>query len=304
MKNLERRMATKHVEVREAAGGAKTISGYGAIFNSETVIGGMFRERILPGAFRTAIESADVLSLFNHDENIPLGRTTAGTLTISEDATGLRYDVTPPASRADVLESISRGDVTGSSFGFRVAEGGDSWTKPTKAGELQLRTISKFAELRDVGPVTFPAFEATTAEARSAALATRAAATGMTPEAAEEAAELIAYSAMRGMLASLAPMLAQVTIEVDALIADETDDATETPEEEDAEEGIEAARLSVISAVAQQMCGLLYGVQQLVYDCQREDEPEVDVIVSVGTYSAQDTTTHRARLELEAIEIG
>ena len=168
MKTLERRMATEKVEVRGADGAAKTISGYGAIFGRETVIGGMFREVIQPGAFRN-VTGQDVFSLFNHDENLPLGRTTAGTLTIAEDATGLRYDVTPPASRADVLESIQRGDVTGSSFGFRVAEGGDTWTRPTKASELALRTISEFSDLRDVGPVTFPAFEETTAEARSAA---------------------------------------------------------------------------------------------------------------------------------------
>lgn len=176
MKTLERRMATaQKVEVRGADGAAKTISGYGAIFNSETVIGGMFRETILPGAFRSIVAGpSDVLSLFNHDESLVLGRTTARTLAISEDATGLRYDVTPPASRQDVIDSVQRGDVTGSSFGFRVADGGETWTRPTKAGELALRTISQFSEIRDVGPVTFPAFEATTAEARSAAKASRA----------------------------------------------------------------------------------------------------------------------------------
>jgi len=197
MMNLERRMATEKVEVRGADGQPKTIGGYGAKFNSETVIGGMFREVILPGAFRK-VTGQDVFSLFNHNENLPLGRTTAGTLAISEDATGLRYDVTPPASRQDVIESVSRGDVTGSSFGFRVAAGGDSWTKPTKAGELALRTISEFSDLRDVGPVTFPAFEETTAEARSAAESMRAAmpADGDTPaDAADEAAMMAACQA-------------------------------------------------------------------------------------------------------------
>lgn len=168
MKNIERRMATEKVEVRSAEGAPTVIVGYGAVYGKETVIGGLFREVIMPGAFRK-VTGQDVFSLFNHDENIVLGRTKSATLAISEDATGLRYEVTPPASRQDIIESIQRGDITGSSFGFRVAEGGDTWTRPTKAGELALRTISEIADLRDVGPVTFPAFDETTAEARSAA---------------------------------------------------------------------------------------------------------------------------------------
>jgi HK97 family phage prohead protease len=167
MKSLERRIAAGKAEVRTV--GEKTqIVGYGASFNVEAVIGGNFRERILPGAFTGLIgPGADVRSLFNHDSNFLLGRSTAGTLVLSEDATGLRYEVTPPASRGDVLESVTRGDVTGSSFGFRVKR--DEWTKATRAGELPLRTIHEFAELVDVGPVTYPAYSEASAEARDTA---------------------------------------------------------------------------------------------------------------------------------------
>src|SRR4051812_4089104 len=168
--NVERRVATGKVETRAKADGPKTIGGYGALFNVETVIGDYFREQIAPGAFDDVLASADVRSLFNHDQNYVLGRSSAGTLKLTADDTGLAYEVTPPATRADVLESVDRGDVTGSSFVFRVAENGSVWTKPAEAGGLPLRTITKFAELLDVGPVTFPAYEDTTAEARSAAI--------------------------------------------------------------------------------------------------------------------------------------
>jgi HK97 family phage prohead protease len=220
MKNLERRMASGKVELRGAEGTPKTIVGYGAVFNQETVIraaGGVsFRELILPGAFRSVVAAGgDLFSLFNHDENFVLGRTLAGTLTIAEDATGLRYEATPPATRADVLESIQRGDVTGSSFGFLVADGGETWTRPAKAGDLALRTISAFEAVRDVGPVTFPAFDETTAEVRSAAaVATRAmAADGDTPaETAEEAACMAAcqtcMDACAACITACSPMLA------------------------------------------------------------------------------------------------
>lgn len=169
-KKKEGRMVSAKVEVRADAG-QKTIVGYGAVFNVETVIAGFFREKIMPGAFAGLLRS-DVRSLFNHDPNYVLGRTASGTLTISEDPVGLLYTVTPPQSRADVIESLERGDVTGSSFGFTVKR--DEWTRPSTAAELPLRTIWECEELLDVGPVTFPAYAETSSEARNAAKAAAA----------------------------------------------------------------------------------------------------------------------------------
>lgn len=166
-KKKEGRMVALKAEVR-AEEGRKTIVGYGAVFNVETVIAGYFREKIMPGAFAGLLRS-DVRSLYNHDPNYVLGRVASGTMTLTEDATGLLYSVTPPASRGDVVESLERGDVTGSSFGFTVKR--DEWTRPSTAGELPLRTIWEVEDLLDVGPVTFPAYVETSAEARNAAAA-------------------------------------------------------------------------------------------------------------------------------------
>ena len=168
---IEARMVHEPVTVRAAEGEPKTLEGYAAIFNRETVIGAYFRETIEAGAFRAAVKTGDVRALFNHDPNMVLGRTSAKTMRLEEDETGLRYVIDPPDTTLgrDVLVSVGRGDVTGSSFGFTVKR--DSWTRPSKAGELPLRTIHEIEWLRDVGPVTFPAYEETTVQARDAASA-------------------------------------------------------------------------------------------------------------------------------------
>ena len=86
----EKRAAT--IETR-ATDGAMVLRGYAALYNVETVIAGMFREEIAPGAFDEAVGRDDVRALFNHDPNYILGRTTAGNLRLSLDEVGLVYEI-------------------------------------------------------------------------------------------------------------------------------------------------------------------------------------------------------------------
>jgi len=119
-------------------------------------------ERMLPGAFDRAIrEKDDVRGLFNHDPNMILGRTTAGTMKLSLDHRGLLYDIDPPENQTGkfVTMAIERGDVTGSSFAFTV----DSQvlrTEQRNGREVLIREIES-VRLYDVSPVTYPAYEAT-----------------------------------------------------------------------------------------------------------------------------------------------
>lgn len=161
----ERRIVTQPIEVRKTGDQPSTLVGHAAVFNVEATIGGYFREQIAPGAFTTAIAEDDVRALFNHDPNYVLGRTTAGTLDLAEDKTGLRYEVAPPDTQwaRDLMVTVGRGDVNQSSFGFTVVR--EEWTTPENRAELPLRTILE-ARLSDVSPVTYPAYEQTTAEAR------------------------------------------------------------------------------------------------------------------------------------------
>lgn len=163
MSEIERRTITG-VEIRAADGQPTKIVGYAAVFNSlsEELYG--FREMVMPGAFDRALkERHDVRALVNHDENQILGRTKAGTLTLSVDAKGLKAEIEPPDTQAarDAVTSVKRGDLDGMSFAFRTLT--DAWR--TQDGE-QIRELLDL-ELVDVSVVAFPAYPATTVSARA-----------------------------------------------------------------------------------------------------------------------------------------
>lgn len=197
--DLERRGLHDAVVLRLQAA-KPTLSGYAARYNSETVIMGLWRERIARGAFASALDGTDdVRALFNHDPNKLLGRTSSGTLSLSDDEKGLRYDIDLPDTQdaRDVRELIKRGDVTGSSFGFRIVE--DEWDDtPTKRGQLPLLTIRK-VELFDVSPVTFPAYPQTSVSARAKGAAAQA--------------EIEAFLARQAALAVRERLIARIAIE-------------------------------------------------------------------------------------------
>lgn len=146
-------------------GGEIKVSGYAAVFGEETNIGGMFREVIAPGAFTDAIGRDDVVFLINHD-GLPLARTRSGTLTLTQDATGLRMETVLDGEDPDVksiVGKMKRGDLDKMSFAFLPDQGGQEWDD---SGDIPLRTIRK-ASLFDVSIVTTPAYDGTSIGLRS-----------------------------------------------------------------------------------------------------------------------------------------
>ena len=131
------------------------VVGHAAVFNSLSENLGGFRELIQANAFDDVLED-DVRALFNHDANLILARTKSGTLNLSVDDQGLRYEFDVPNTTAgrDLLVSLERGDVSQSSFGFTVAE--DNWDED-KEGRW-VRNITKVKRLYDVSPVVYPAY--------------------------------------------------------------------------------------------------------------------------------------------------
>ena len=157
---LEIRMISEApgLEVKEDENGRTVIRGYAAVFQSDSQDLGGFYERILPGAFDDVMRTnPDVFGKYNHERVI--GRTSSGTMKLSVDARGLRYEISPPKAAADVVELISRGDVRGSSFAFRTKGDSERWYKDDQG--RMIREIRKFDFLGDAGPVDSPAYLAT-----------------------------------------------------------------------------------------------------------------------------------------------
>lgn len=160
--SLERRATTSSPELL-AGNKGKTAKGYAALFNTRAEIGGQFVEVIAPGAFRDAINGADVRALIDHDSGRVIGRTKAGTLRLEEDDMGLSVEIDLPDTTdgRDLAVQLERGDISGMSFGFRVTH--DEWDE---TGDMPVRTI-RAVELFEVSAVAFPAYGDTSIALRS-----------------------------------------------------------------------------------------------------------------------------------------
>jgi HK97 family phage prohead protease len=119
---------------------------------------GPFVEVIRPGAFKRALASnPDVCAFVNHNEDLMLGRTTAGTLKLAEDDRGLKVDIAPAPTQVgkDAVENVRLGNYSGMSFAFRaVTEKWDSKQQPP------LRELFD-VDLFDVSVVAYPAYPKT-----------------------------------------------------------------------------------------------------------------------------------------------
>lgn len=161
------------VRADRADDGKARLVGYAAKFNTfSEILGGWFREKIAPGAFKDAILTDDVRALWNHDANFVLGRNRSGTLRLAEDENGLAIEIYPPDTqlvRDMVLAPIERGDVNQMSFGFEANSEAWDWAKDP--AERTLLAVSLF----DVSPVTYPAYRDTEIALRSLEAAKQAA---------------------------------------------------------------------------------------------------------------------------------
>ena len=170
-----KRFHGSELELRDNESGLPDISGIGSPFYNADIAGTTYElfdgvaERIMPGAYDDLSEdpgAAEIYSTFNHNDMQPLGRVSAGTLDLMVDEVGLRYQV--KASRTsyykDLVESMRRGDVHGSSITFVPLK--QRWIEGDDDGP-DVREIT-LLRLYEVGPVVNPAYTATTSMVRSA----------------------------------------------------------------------------------------------------------------------------------------
>lgn len=140
------------------------LEGYFSVFGDIYELWPGATESIAPGAFDDSV-SDDVRALFNHNSDLVLGRTSAGTLELRQDSRGLWGRVKINREDTDAMNAyrrIARGDITGCSFGFNVAE---QDTEYRDDGTVHW-TIKRVSPLFEISPCTFPAYQDTTVSAR------------------------------------------------------------------------------------------------------------------------------------------
>ncbi len=153
----------------DAEGTIGTLSGYAAVFNQDTLIDsweGRFYERLSPGAFKKTIQENGhkVRALFDHGMDPSIGNKPLGKpSTMREDDYGLYVEVPldDTSYNRDLVASLRSGAIDGQSFRFSVKD--EAWETRDGAEYREIRQVA----LHEFGPVTFPAYEATTASIRS-----------------------------------------------------------------------------------------------------------------------------------------
>ncbi len=164
----------KVLEARSLSGeedkNCKRLEGHPAIYNSKTNIGNYFYEVIERGAFE-GCDFDDVLFFINHNTNkIPLARSrrnnTNSTMEIKLDNIGLfmraDIDIENNSEAKQLYSSVSRGDINGMSFMFRVKE--QKWENLDT--DMPTRRILKVAKVFEVSAVNQPAYDQTDINAR------------------------------------------------------------------------------------------------------------------------------------------
>ena len=154
-----------------------TLVGYPIVFNEWTEISGWegnFLERVAPGALdKTLRERADrVKVLFNHGFDPQIGDKPLGKPAVMDTRDEGLWTETPfsdTSFNADLKALIADGAIDGMSFRFSVTR--EDLHDPDEASDhnpamLEERTIREL-KLFEFGPVTFPAYEATTAGVRT-----------------------------------------------------------------------------------------------------------------------------------------
>lgn len=153
----------KNYEIRatETEDGKRTITAV-IPYNSQSEDLG-FIEILKPGCFHKTINDGyNVRALYQHNDASIIGSVKNGTLNLIDTEASLTAEITLPdtTEARDIYNLVRDGYITNCSFGFRSIK--DDWNT-TEDGK-QIRTIIE-AQLFEISPVTFPAYEMTSVSA-------------------------------------------------------------------------------------------------------------------------------------------
>jgi hypothetical protein len=145
------------------------LTGRPIVYNSRTNLG--WYDEIIEGGALDSTDLKDVRFLVNHNTDmIPLARSRNNTdhstmqMVIDDNGMGIRVDLDTEnnAEAKNLYSAVSRGDIDGMSFMFTVDA--DSWDDIES--DHPTRTIRAIGKVFEVSAVTFPAYEATSIQAR------------------------------------------------------------------------------------------------------------------------------------------
>jgi HK97 family phage prohead protease len=154
-------------ELAEDSNDGFTLEGYAAVFDTPTRIDsweGQFDEQLSRGAFSKTINERKPVLQFDHGKDVATGSVPIGAIEqLREDDQGLfvRARLHDNTRVEPIRQAIASGAIDGMSFRFRVLR--EDWDEN---GDVPMRTIRE-VELYELGPVVFPAYEATTVGVRS-----------------------------------------------------------------------------------------------------------------------------------------
>ena len=145
------------------------LTGRPIVYNSRTNLG--WYDEIIEGGALDSTDLRDVRFLVNHNTDmIPLARSRNNTdhstmqMVVDDNGMGIRVDLDTEnnAEAKNLYSAVSRGDIDGMSFMFTVDA--DSWDDIES--DHPTRTIRAIGKVFEVSAVTFPAYEATSIQAR------------------------------------------------------------------------------------------------------------------------------------------
>lgn len=170
--NKEIRSFDFEVRAEEIEDHGHVLTGRPIVYGQRTDLG--FYDEIIEADALTDTDLKDVRFLVNHNTDmIPLARSRNNTenstmqMVVDDEGMGIRVDldIENNAEAKSLYSAVSRGDISGMSFMFSV----DSETWDDIESEHPTRRIRSFKRIFEVSAVTFPAYSATSIQARGIA---------------------------------------------------------------------------------------------------------------------------------------